>query len=65
VSTVTGETRVAEVARMLGGEHLSSTSLAHAQEMLDGGRSNPPGAGGAQHAEAPVLAPRLPKRRVS
>jgi len=35
VSAVTGEARVAEVARMLGGERLSSTSLAHAQEMLD------------------------------
>lgn len=35
VSPVSGEARVAEVARMLGGERLSSTSLAHAQEMLD------------------------------
>jgi len=35
VSPVAGEARVAEVARMLGGERLSSTSLAHAQEMLD------------------------------
>jgi DNA repair protein RecN (Recombination protein N) len=34
VNPVTGESRVAEVARMLGGERLSSTSLAHAQEML-------------------------------
>lgn len=34
VQTVTGEARVAEIARMLGGERLSSTSLAHAQEML-------------------------------
>jgi DNA repair protein RecN (Recombination protein N) len=39
VRGVAGETRVAEIARMLGGEHLSSTSLAHAQEMLDSGRS--------------------------
>jgi DNA repair protein RecN (Recombination protein N) len=31
---VTGEARVAEVARMLGGERLSGTSLAHAQELL-------------------------------
>ena len=31
---VAGESRVAEIARMLGGEKLSSTSLAHAQEML-------------------------------
>ncbi|HEY2189622.1 MAG TPA: DNA repair protein RecN, partial [Caldimonas sp.] len=37
VEPVAGETRVAEIARMLGGEKLSSTSLAHAQEMLDAG----------------------------
>jgi DNA repair protein RecN (Recombination protein N) len=35
VSAVTGEERVAEIARMLGGERLSGTSVAHAQEMLD------------------------------
>jgi DNA repair protein RecN (Recombination protein N) len=34
VEPVAGESRVAEIARMLGGEKLSSTSLAHAQEML-------------------------------
>ena len=34
VDSVVGEARVAEIARMLGGEKLSSTSLAHAQEML-------------------------------
>ncbi len=34
VAPVAGETRVAEIARMLGGERLSGTSLAHAQEML-------------------------------
>jgi DNA repair protein RecN (Recombination protein N) len=37
VDAVTGEARVAEVARMLGGERLSGTSLAHAQEMIDVG----------------------------
>jgi DNA repair protein RecN (Recombination protein N) len=31
---VQGEPRVAEVARMLGGEKLSGTTLAHAKEML-------------------------------
>lgn len=36
VSTVQGEHRVAEVARMLGGEKLSGTTLAHAKEMLLG-----------------------------
>ncbi len=34
VSAVDGEQRVAEVARMLGGERLSGTTLAHAKEML-------------------------------
>ncbi|HET6827738.1 MAG TPA: DNA repair protein RecN, partial [Ramlibacter sp.] len=34
VATVEGEKRVAEVARMLGGERLSGTTLAHAKEML-------------------------------
>jgi DNA repair protein RecN (Recombination protein N) len=34
VSAVQGEQRVAEVARMLGGEHLSGTTVAHAKEML-------------------------------
>jgi len=34
IAPVHGESRVAEIARMLGGERLSSTSLAHAQELL-------------------------------
>ncbi len=34
VQPVAGETRVAEVARMLGGERLSGTSRAHAQALL-------------------------------
>jgi len=43
VSAVQGEQRVAEVARMLGGEHLSGTTLAHAKEMLghNGTKVNP------------------------
>ena len=41
VRPVAGEARVAEVARMLGGERLSSTSLAHAQEMLDASAAKP------------------------
>ena len=36
VTPVQGEQRVAEVARMLGGERLSGTTLAHAKEMLSG-----------------------------
>ncbi len=34
VETVNSELRVAEIARMLGGEKLSGTTLAHAKEML-------------------------------
>lgn len=34
VDHVNGEQRVAEIARMLGGEKLSGTTLAHAKEML-------------------------------
>ncbi|MBN9411391.1 MAG: DNA repair protein RecN [Burkholderiales bacterium] len=34
VAAVAGEQRVAEIARMLAGERLSGTSLAHAREML-------------------------------
>ncbi|MEJ5989849.1 DNA repair protein RecN [Ramlibacter sp. PS3R-8] len=34
VAAVDGEKRVAEIARMLGGERLSGTTLAHAKEML-------------------------------
>lgn len=37
VAPVQGDARVAEVARMLGGERRSGTSLAHAREMLAGG----------------------------
>jgi DNA repair protein RecN (Recombination protein N) len=37
VAGVQGELRVAEVARMLGGERLSGTSVAHAREMLQSG----------------------------
>jgi DNA repair protein RecN (Recombination protein N) len=37
VAPVQGEARVAEVARMLGGERLSNTTLAHAKEMLQSG----------------------------
>ncbi len=43
VAAVQGEQRVAEVARMLGGEKLSGTTLAHAKEMLgEGSLKSPP-----------------------
>jgi DNA repair protein RecN (Recombination protein N) len=35
VQAVTGDQRVAEIARMLGGERPTDTTLAHAREMLD------------------------------
>jgi DNA repair protein RecN (Recombination protein N) len=34
IAPVAGEARVAEIARMLGGQQLSGAGLAHAQEML-------------------------------
>lgn len=40
VAPVHGEQRVAEVARMLGGERLSGTTLAHAKEMLGDGAAS-------------------------
>ncbi|MBS0293735.1 MAG: DNA repair protein RecN [Proteobacteria bacterium] len=39
VASAGAEQRVAEIARMLGGEHLSPTTLAHAREMLGGARA--------------------------
>jgi len=45
VDAIAGEARVAEIARMLAGERLSGTSIAHAQEMLATGMamaSEPP-----------------------
>jgi DNA repair protein RecN (Recombination protein N) len=41
VTPVEGEKRVAEVARMLGGERLSGTTLAHAKEMIESTGSPP------------------------
>ena len=50
VMAVGGEVRVAEVARMLGGERLSNTSLAHAQAMLAGGADAGPAARGRKRS---------------
>jgi DNA repair protein RecN (Recombination protein N) len=50
VQPVAGEVRVAEIARMLGGERLSNTSLAHAQEMLSVGADAPPAARGRKRS---------------
>jgi DNA repair protein RecN (Recombination protein N) len=50
VQPVAGEARVAEVARMLGGEHLAGTSLAHAEALL-------------QKRPVPAAAPARAKRR--
>ncbi len=43
IQAVSGEARVAEVARMLGGEHLSPTSRAHAQALLSSAAAPAPG----------------------
>jgi len=51
VRAVRGEDRVAEIARMLGGERLSGTSRAHAQELL------------AVATEAPAAPPASGKKR--
>ena len=54
VTPLAGEARVAEVARMLGGERSSGTSLAHAQELIaqavavDAGAPVPRGRSGAR-----------------
>jgi DNA repair protein RecN (Recombination protein N) len=50
VQPVAGEVRVAEIARMLGGERLSNTSLAHAQEMLAVGADAAPTARGRKRS---------------
>lgn len=39
VQGIAGDARVAEIARMLGGERSTRTSLAHAKEMLEGAAS--------------------------
>lgn len=49
VSPIAGDARVHEIARMLGGERLSDTSLAHARELIE------------QHPSTPQ--PTLPKPR--
>ncbi len=65
IAFATGETRVGEVARMLGGGRLSSTSLAHAEEMLTIGASTDAGtptrAEGATEREKPAPARSAPR----
>jgi DNA repair protein RecN (Recombination protein N) len=58
VTPLGGEARVAEVARMLGGERSSGTSLAHAQELIAQA-----GGAGAPVAGATAAAPRAPVAR--
>jgi DNA repair protein RecN (Recombination protein N) len=38
VLPVVGAARISEIARMLGGEHGTTASLAHAREMLESGQ---------------------------
>jgi len=54
VQAVAGETRVAEIARMLGGERLSGTSRAHAQALLSGSAETAPPAAPIPAAGAPA-----------
>ena len=59
VAPVVGEARVAEVARMLGGDRLGSTSLAHAQAMLQQAMPSAPVAtSAATSATTPAGQPR-------
>lgn len=51
------EGRIAEIARMLGGEQVTASAVAHARELLDGAR----GARGGAHAT--VADRRSPSRR--
>lgn len=62
VQPVTAQARVAEIARMLGGEGLSGTSLAHAQEMLSGAAevNHPRSAVGAPSREGAAAGPAKP-----
>lgn len=57
VRPIAGEARTAEIARMLGGERLSSTSLAHAQEMLDLSAKSTPAAAAAPTAAGRKVKP--------
>jgi len=50
VEGVSGEARVIEIARMLGGERRSDTGLAHAQEMLASGAAGPAAGRGRKRA---------------
>ena len=65
VQAVTGAARVTEIARMLGGERLSTTSRAHAQALLDGATKpaakKPPRSTPPSPASGPSAGP-LPSR---
>ena len=43
VAPITGKERTQELARMLGGEHITAATLAHAQELLGQAAPAPPG----------------------
>jgi DNA repair protein RecN (Recombination protein N) len=60
IEPVVGEARVSEIARMLGGERLSGTSRAHAQEMLGIGAESVSQATGSLSASP---RPRAPRRK--
>jgi len=43
ITSLENEARAEEMARMLGGKHLTQVTLQHAREMLNNARQNPPG----------------------
>ena len=57
VAPLHDEPRVAEIARMLGGERASATSLAHAREMLGGGTTHTAPPARTQPKKAAKVAP--------
>lgn len=59
VQALPAEGRTLEIARMLGGEKLSATTLAHAREMLDSAWATAPEAAAGASREAPQ-SPELP-----
>ena len=65
VAPIAGQARTAEVARMLGGERLSETSLAHAQEMLDAPADAAPAATSPPASSSSSPSPAAPRGRKS
>jgi DNA repair protein RecN (Recombination protein N) len=65
ITAVTHEERVSEVSRMLGGQRLSQTSTAHAQEMLSIGTCKNEAAAASIPSAAAATPKKSPKRPVT